>query len=138
MWKVTARASYFCLGWLMLALGIVGAFVPLMPTTIFLIIASWFFARSSPRLDAWLMSHPRFGPALRAWNTAGAIPRNAKIMACLGMTVGFGLFWIGAHPGFWLAAFVAGLLLACALYVATRPAPPEVALEVLEEKRSCA
>ncbi len=115
------RIPYLCLGWLMLALGVIGAFLPLMPTTIFLILASWFFARSSPRLEAWLLGHARFGSTLRAWNEAGAVPLHGKIMACIGMTVGFALFCIGAHPSFWLAALVATLMLASALYVVTRP-----------------
>ncbi len=51
----------------MVMLGFIGALVPLMPTTIFLILAAWFFARSSPRLEAWLMHHPRFGATLRNW-----------------------------------------------------------------------
>ena len=119
------RIPYFCLGWLMLVLGMVGAVVPLMPTTIFLILASWFFARSSPRLEAWLLNHPRFGRTLRAWHENGAVPRAAKGMACAGMTVGFAMFWIGMHPTLWLALAVAGVLLASALYVITRPAPRE-------------
>lgn len=138
MWKATWRVSYLCLGWLMLVLGIVGAFVPLMPTTIFLILASWFFARSSPRLEAWLMDHPRFGATLRAWRTTGAVPRYAKVMACVGMTMGFVLFLISAHPGFSLAAIVAGLMLISALYVVTRPAPIEPSSETQRGKRLCA
>jgi uncharacterized membrane protein YbaN (DUF454 family) len=138
MWKTTTRIPYLCLGWLMLVLGFIGAFVPLMPTTIFLILASWFFARSSPRLEAWLLGHPRFGTTLRAWNETGAVPRHAKIMACLGMTAGFALFWIGAHPSFWLGAIVAALMLGSALYVVTRPNPTSVAIDGTEEKRSCA
>lgn len=117
------RIPYFCLGWLMLMLGFIGAFVPLMPTTIFLILASWFFARSSPALEAWLLGHPRFGSTLRAWNETGAVPRGAKAMACIGMTAGFAMFWIGAHPSLWLALAVAGVLFASALYVVTRPTP---------------
>jgi uncharacterized protein len=115
------RIPYICIGWLMLVLGVIGVFVPLMPTTIFLILASWFFARSSPRLEAWLLSHPRFGATLRAWKETGAVPRGAKTMACIGMTTGFALFWIGVHPSLWLALAVAGVLLASALYVVTRP-----------------
>ena len=86
MWRGVSRVSYLCLGWAMLALGFVGVVVPLMPTTIFLILASWFFARSSPRVEAWLIGHPRFGATLRAWNETGAVPRQAKIMACIGMS----------------------------------------------------
>ena len=115
------RIPYICLGWLMLVFGLIGAFVPLMPTTIFLILASWFFARSSPRLEAWLLSHPRFGATLRAWKETGAVPRGAKATACIGMTTGFALFWIGVHPSLWLALAVAAALLASALYVVTRP-----------------
>jgi hypothetical protein len=58
-------------------------------------------------------------------------------MACIGMTVGFVLFWIGAHPGFWLAAIVAALMLASALYVVTRPAPIESSSEARRGKRLC-
>jgi uncharacterized membrane protein YbaN (DUF454 family) len=126
------RIPYICLGWLMLVLGLIGAFVPLMPTTIFLILASWFFARSSPPLEAWLLGHPRFGASLRAWNETGAVPRGAKAMACIGMTAGFAMFWIGAHPRPWLALAVAGVLLASALYVITRPAPRE-AIDIAKE-----
>jgi len=131
------RIPYLCLGWLMLVLGFIGAFVPLMPTTIFLILASWFFSRSSPRLEAWLLDQPRFGPTLRAWNETGAVPRHAKVAACIGMTIGFALFWIGAHPSLWLAALVALLMLASAVYVITRPAPRDAPIKHTEEDCPC-
>jgi len=126
------RIPYVCLGWLMLLLGVIGAVVPLMPTTIFLILASWFFARSSPSLEAWLLGHPRFGATLRAWNDTGAVPRGAKAMACIGMTAGFTLFWIRAHPSFWLGLAVGGALLASAFYVVTRPTTRQ-AIDITEE-----
>jgi uncharacterized membrane protein YbaN (DUF454 family) len=94
-----------------------------MPTTIFLILAAWCFARSSPALEAWLLDHRKFGPPLRAWRQQGAISRPAKCMACTGMATGFVLFWMGAHPSVWLAVLVAALLLASALYVVSRPHP---------------
>lgn len=119
------RALYFGLGCLMLALGAIGAVLPLMPTTIFLIAAAWCFARSSPRLEAWLFEHPRFGPALRAWRDQRAISRTSKLMACSGMALGFVIFWMTASPGPLLAVVVAAALAACATYVSTRAEPKE-------------
>ena len=116
------RVIYFCMGCVMVALGAIGAVTPLLPTTIFLIIAAWCFARSSPRLEAWLLNHPRFGKTLRDWRSDGAIPRPAKVMACAGMTFGFVVFWFSVHPSLLLAAGVAVLFLACAGYVVSRPA----------------
>lgn len=120
------RIVYLLAGFLMLALGIIGIFLPLMPTTIFLILAAWFFARSSPRLERWLLGHKRLGPTVVAWRENGAISRRNKRLAVTGMTVGFALFWIGAQPGLWLWLLVAAFMLACAIYVWTRPEPPPV------------
>lgn len=117
------RPVYFVLGLVCLALGVIGAFVPLMPSTIFLILAAWAFARSSTRLEVWLMQHRQFGPVLQAWQRERAIPRRAKLMACLGMTLGLLLFFLSVHPEPWLLALVALLLLGCAAYVVSRPEP---------------
>lgn len=115
------RAFWLALGLLLVAIGFVGLFVPLLPTTDFLILALPCFARSSPRLEAWLLNHPRFGPALRAWQSSRAIPRHAKIAACLGMTAGFALFYWLAHPPAWLALPIAAILMACASWIIRRP-----------------
>ncbi len=120
------RGAFFCLGCLMLVLGIIGAVTPLLPTTIFLILAAWCFARSSPRLELWLLDHPRFGKTLRDWQAYGAVSRSSKAMACAGMTAGFVIFYISAWPAPWLALLVAGMLLACAGYVVSRPDPRPV------------
>lgn len=120
--KIVTRWLLRALGVLFVGLAIVGAFLPLMPTTIFLILAAGCFARSSPRLEAWLMNHPRFGPLLRDWREHGAVPRRAKVLACLGMLSGFAIFFFGVHPKWWLALVVGGVLLAIAAYVVSRPA----------------
>jgi uncharacterized membrane protein YbaN (DUF454 family) len=52
-----------------------------MPTTVFILIASYCFARSSPRLERWLLEHPRFGPGLRRFREQRGMPRSAKIAA---------------------------------------------------------
>lgn len=119
------RAIYLFLGLGFTALGVVGAFLPLMPTTVFLIMAAACFARSSPRLEAWILDHKTFGPLVRGWRENGAIPRKAKIMACVGMAGGFVVFFVGAHPGPWLALAVAVCLGACAAFVVSRPSAPQ-------------
>jgi len=121
---VGRRAGFIALGFVFLALGIVGAFLPVMPTTIFLILAAWSFGRSSPRLEAWMLDHPRFGGVLRAWRADGAIPRRAKWMACAGIALGYVVFWISVAPSLWLAAIAALTMLACALWIVTRPDGP--------------
>ncbi len=78
---VTNRFARWCwraLGLLCVGIGAVGTVVPLLPTTVFLLIAAWAFARGSERWRLWLVNHPRFGPSIRAWQTQRAIPRKAK------------------------------------------------------------
>ena len=67
------------LGWLCVGLAFLGIFLPGMPTTIFLIIALWAFAKSSKKFHAWLLNHKRFGPLLRNWETHKVVPKKAKI-----------------------------------------------------------
>ncbi|MBJ3785135.1 YbaN family protein [Devosia sediminis] len=115
------RPLYLILGLASTAVGIAGAFLPLVPTTPLLILATWFFARSSPRLERWLVEHPKFGPLLRAWREEGAIPRRAKIAALCGIAVGVVFFWIGAKPGYWLWLAGAAVLGGSAGYILSRP-----------------
>ncbi|MBO9576393.1 MAG: YbaN family protein [Sphingobium sp.] len=115
------RHFWMALGFACVALGIIGAILPVMPTTIFLILAVGCFARSSPRFEAMLLDHPHFGASLRAWKDKGAVSRKGKIAACAGMAVGFASLMIFVRPGWPVAVPVALLLLACAAFVVTRP-----------------
>ena len=117
------RLAYLAAGFVLLALGVVGAFLPLMPTTIFVILAAGCFARSSVRLETWLLSHKRFGATIIAWRTERAIPRRAKVLAALGIVLGYVLFLIGARPTLWLNLVVVAFFAACAWYVLSRPEP---------------
>lgn len=107
------------LGLFFVALGIVGAFLPVMPTTIFLIIAAIIFARSNPEWEARIMSHPRYGPPIRDFRTRGIIGPKAKFFAVSGMTVS-SLISYFLIDGYWryAPAIVCGL---CAVYVLSRP-----------------
>lgn len=107
-----------------MVLGIIGAFVPLMPTTTFLILAAWCFARSSGRAEAWLLNHKQFGPTIVAWRESGAIARRHKLYSLGGMALGYVMFFMTARPELWLSLVVAGTLGAIAVFVVTRPEPP--------------
>lgn len=115
------RLGFLALGHALVALGIVGAVLPVLPTTPFLLLAAACYARGSPRLEAWLLGHPRFGPALRDWRLHGAIAPRAKRAALVGMTAGFALFWFFVRPGWPLALGVLALMGVGAGYVLTRP-----------------
>jgi uncharacterized membrane protein YbaN (DUF454 family) len=117
------RLLWLLAGFALLGLRIIGAFLPLMPTTIFLILAAGAFARSSTRLETWLLDHPRFGPLILAWRTERAIPRRAKLTAAIGMITGYVIFLVGARPELWLNLVVMAFFLACAAYVLSRPEP---------------
>jgi len=117
------RFAYLIAGFVLLALGIIGAFLPLMPTTIFVILAAGCFARSNRRVETWLLEHKRFGPTIKAWRAEGAISRRGKTFATGGMVLGYVLFLIGARPNLALALFVLAVFGACAWYVLSRPEP---------------
>lgn len=98
----------------------VGALVPLLPTTLFLILALACFTRGSPRLARKLLAHPRFGPPLAAWQQHRIISRRAKTLAVVGMALAVVL--VGLATDGWLATALVGATLAgVAGYVVTRP-----------------
>lgn len=121
------RLINLALGYLMVALGIIGAFLPIMPTTTFLILAAYFFAKSSPRLEAWILNHKQFGPSVRAWREEKAISRRGKTASIVGMGLGFTLFWLTAKPGIYLLLGVLAFFVACGWYVLSRPEPTRTA-----------
>ncbi|MFT4014939.1 MAG: YbaN family protein [Paracoccus sp. (in: a-proteobacteria)] len=114
------RILLYLIGWLFLALGVIGAFLPVIPTVPFLLVSVWAFARSSPRLGARISRHPVFGPPLRRWRKQGIVSRRAKILATGMMTVGVASsLWLGLSPG-----IVALQALACgtvAIWLISRP-----------------
>lgn len=103
------------------ALGFIGIFLPVLPTVPFLIVAVACFARSSPRMERWLLSHPSFGPLLRDWRERGAIPLKGKLFALAGCVTGFAMFLHISQPAAWLIASVAALMTGALSYIFTRP-----------------
>ena len=101
--------------WLMMALalvslllGLMGLFLPVLPTVPFILLSAWAAARSSPRLLAWLEGHPSFGPMLTEWRRGGVVRRRAKWMATFTMGASAVLMLV-TLPKRWTAM----LLIAC-------------------------
>lgn len=100
--------------------GAAGVFVPLLPTTPFLLLAAWAFARNSERWRRWLVEHPRFGPSLRAWQQQRAIPYRAKVIALGSLVLSLALTVALALPSYVLATQFAALVLVSS-FILTRP-----------------
>lgn len=91
------RHLYLAGGIASVALGAIGAFLPILPTVPFLLLAAFCFARSNPAWEQRLLDHPRYGPPLRQWRERRAISRKAKIAALCAM--GFGVVLTGVTAG---------------------------------------
>ena len=112
---------YIAIGCAAVALGVVGIFLPLLPTVPFLLVAAWAFARSSPKLEAWLTGHPRLGPPLSAWRQRGAIPPRAKVLAIAAMAASLVYILLSPYIPPYAKAAAALLLAGCATFILSRP-----------------
>lgn len=112
------RPLYLAGGIVAVGLAAVGAFLPIMPTVPFLLVAVFCFARSNPVWEARILAHPHWGPQVRDWRERRAISRRAKVMAIGAMSAGvvFTWFTLGV-PWVWLSV---AILVACGSWIATR------------------
>lgn len=117
------RPFWFVLGVTSLGTGAAGIVLPLLPATPFLLLAAYAFARSSPRLHAWLLAHAHFGPLIEDWNRHGAIARRAKITALAFMVATLALSVALAVPA-WVLIVQALALTGSGLFIITRPDRP--------------
>lgn len=119
------RMFWLSLGIASVGLAGLGAALPLLPTTPFLLVAAYAFARSSPRAEAWLLAHPHFGPLIANWRLHGSISPRVKLIASLFMAAALTLsFAMGFAP--WIIGVQAVVLALVAVFILTRPNPPVV------------
>lgn len=90
------RWTLFSLGWLSASLGVLGIFLPLLPTTPFMLLAAGCFARSSERFYCWITSHPKYGPMIADYLAGKGLPMRAKYLAVslLWLSILFGVYWV--------------------------------------------
>ncbi len=114
------RMILISLGWLCVSLGFIGIFVPGIPTTIFLITALWAFTKSSKKLRNWLLNHKRFGPILSNWQQHKVVPRRAKILMVVLMSLASILFYYSLQ-NLYLTIGLVIILVLVAIYVISLP-----------------
>ena len=120
--KGPMRLLWLAAGLTACALGLIGAVLPLLPTTPFMLLAAFCFARSSPRLERWLTEHRLFGPAIADWRRNGAISRRAKQLATVMIAATF-LLSLLLGVASWVLAIQALALSGVLLFIWTRPDP---------------
>lgn len=110
------------MGALFFGIGLVNAFLPVMPTTVFLLIGLWAYGKGDPLMRERLLAHPKFGPSLRLWVEKRQISRKGKAAAITGIAASASLtaYALGPRPLMW--GIVGGLGLLCT-YLATRSEP---------------
>ncbi|MEI6419332.1 MAG: YbaN family protein [Sphingomonadales bacterium] len=118
------RQLWIAAGCTCVALGAAGVVLPLLPTTPFVLLAAWCFARSSPRLHDWLLAHRLFGPLISNWRQHRAISRTAKRASLASMAAVLGISWV-AGVDWHVLAIQAGVLSITAGFILTRPDGPK-------------
>ncbi len=114
LWLALAYATF--------AAGLIGAFLPILPTTPFLLVAVWAGSHASSNFRWWLLRHKRFGPALRLWYREKAIARPAKRMAVAVICASWLVIILSGRPA-GVVALTGLVLLSCIVFLVTRPEP---------------
>jgi len=109
------------LGLVCVGLAILGAFLPLLPTTVFFIAAAWCFAKSAPAWRRRVLDHPRFGPPIRSFVHHGMISRRSKVISIGGIAANFTLTLLLVDMTPVAVAILTTVLLTVSAYIATRP-----------------
>lgn len=119
--ETTTKWIYLCAGWSFIALGVVGIFLPVLPTTPFILLAAWCFSKGSERLHHWLLTHPRFGPMVRDWEESRVIRLRAKLLATAMIVPLTSYMLLGTDAPAWTKLAAAALVLWGLLFIWTKP-----------------
>ena len=117
------RVLWGAAGVISLAIGIVGIFLPLLPTTPLVLLAAFCFSRCSEAWERWLLEHRTFGPMVRDWQAHGAVSRRAKWVSTLTMLACSAIFFL-TSPRWWMAALGTAIMACVSVWLWLRPEPP--------------
>lgn len=124
MLKESWRWLMIALGWIALAVGVIGIFVPLLPTTPFVLLAAFLFSKGSERLHLWLRDHPRLGRYVRDWETEQVIPPIGKYASTLMMVPSVGWVLVTRDLPLGLSGGMAATVIAVLWFIWSRPSRP--------------
>lgn len=114
------KGLLMAVGWLSVVLGVLGIFLPLLPTTPFLLLAAACFVRSSPKFYQWLIQHPKLGRYILAYLEGSGIPKRAKIITIMmiAATMSFSIYLV---PLIWVKYLLAGIGVCVSVYILRQP-----------------
>lgn len=115
------RAVYMVLGLLCLGLGIAGYIVPLLPGTVFLLLATFFFFKSNERMYHWVLNDPRFGPLIRNYRAGYGIPRRIKLLAIALIAISFTVSIVFVVDSIVARTILVLCAVSVSIYIMTRP-----------------
>lgn len=118
--NIALKTILFILGWLSVLLGLIGALLPILPTTPFLILAAYFFSKSSPKVHSWLTSIPYFGDAIMDWEKHRVIRPKAKNASTLVIIVVFGASILLSQVHYGLKVMLVVIAIGCLSFIWTR------------------
>jgi uncharacterized membrane protein YbaN (DUF454 family) len=104
------RLLYFAAGWLFFTLGLLGAVLPLLPTTPFMLLAAWAFSNSSQRFERWLLEHRWFGASIKRWRAHRVVPARVKRVSYLTMLATFTFSVVSGRVSWWALLAQAALM----------------------------
>ncbi|MCK9279546.1 MAG: YbaN family protein [Melioribacteraceae bacterium] len=124
--KIIKNSLLNLCGWIFVALGVIGIFLPIMPTTIFLILAAGCFARSSEKFYSWMINHKKFGPLIKNYLENRGMPRRAKIIAIAMLNVSIGSSILFFTDSLYVKIILLGIALGVTIYLLSLKTVPNI------------
>lgn len=112
---------YLVIGWAFVVVGLVGIFLPILPTTPFALVAAYCFSKGSPRWHAWLLARPILGPLIVDWERDGVIAPRAKVLATVMMVLLFAYTLVFVPVAVWVKVFIVLIAIAILVFIWSRP-----------------
>lgn len=116
------RVFWFVVAVLSMILALIGAILPGLPTTVFVLISAWAAARSSKRFHHWLMTHRLFGPSLQRWQQGRLVSRKGKWAALFSMSLS-AVILLWSNTPTWIAIVAISCMLCVLVWLWSRPEP---------------